>query len=89
MTTLQNALELIEGYAAGRRRFRRADLDEANLCCFDLSGIDLVWSNLNWAYLWKTGLRGADLSGANLYEANLRGADQGPPYRGVPDRVRW
>lgn len=55
MTTLQNTLELIEGYTTGRRRFRRADLDEANLCCFDLSGIDLVWSNLNWPTCGRPG----------------------------------
>jgi hypothetical protein len=57
----------------------RSEGKAPNLCCANLSGLDLRQANLtgldlSGAYLRGANLRGADLSGCNLHGASLQGA---------------
>jgi len=61
---------LVEGLAAGRRRWESVSLARA-----DLSGLDLSGCALDGAILRGAVLRGARLEGASLRDADLRGAD--------------
>jgi uncharacterized protein YjbI with pentapeptide repeats len=78
------AVQLLERYAAGEKKFRqvqlkKASLKGANLAGIDLRGSDLSYANLKEADLSHADLReaclvGVDLSKANLSRANLQGA---------------
>ncbi|NJM87880.1 MAG: pentapeptide repeat-containing protein [Hydrococcus sp. RU_2_2] len=82
--TLLTAVQLLEKYAAGERRFRQAqlkkvDLKGANLAGIDLRGSDLSYANFKEADLSNADLReaclvGVDFSKANLSRANLQGS---------------
>jgi uncharacterized protein YjbI with pentapeptide repeats len=68
---LRSLLAIIEREKEQKRRKKvTIDLNE-----FDLSGVDLSWSNLTEVDLTGRDLSGANLSGANLSRSNLTGVD--------------
>jgi uncharacterized protein YjbI with pentapeptide repeats len=78
------AVQLLERYKAGEKKFRqvqlkKVDLKGANLAGIDLRGSDLSYANLKEADLSNADLReaclvGVDFSKTNLSRANLQGA---------------
>ncbi|MCU0536328.1 MAG: pentapeptide repeat-containing protein [Hydrococcus sp. Prado102] len=78
------AVQFLERYAAGEKKFRQVQLKKADLKGTNLAGIDLRGSDLSYANLKETDLShadlretclvGADFSKANLSRANLQGA---------------
>ncbi|MDJ0746969.1 MAG: pentapeptide repeat-containing protein [Xenococcaceae cyanobacterium MO_167.B27] len=66
---------LLQDYALGRRDFRYANLQQANLSRKNLVNINLIAANLSNANLQETNLTSAKLIAANLSNANLQGAN--------------
>ncbi|MEH1965571.1 pentapeptide repeat-containing protein [Nostoc sp.] len=72
---INNAVTLVESYAAGKRDFSKAELGNADLQGINLKGSDLSYADLSEANLSSANLRGSDLSFADLGQANLRDTD--------------
>ncbi len=66
---------LIQGYALGRRNFRYANLNDADLAQMHLANINLIEANLSHANLAGANLTNAKLIAANLSHANLTNAN--------------
>ncbi len=72
---LSDRTDLLRGYALGRRDFRYANLQQANLSYKSLVNINLIAANLSNTNLQNTNLTAAKLIEANLSDANLQGAN--------------
>ena len=72
----QEQLERLIKGVEGWNKWRDENLEiEIDLSRADLSGADLSFVNLNWAYLSGANFSGADLKGSRLRGANLSSAD--------------
>ena len=72
---ISDRTNLLRGYALGRRDFRYANLQQANLSYKNLVNINLIAANLSNANLQNSNLTAAKLIEANLSNANLQGAN--------------
>jgi superfamily I DNA and RNA helicase len=66
---------VLKGYALGRKNFRYANLQQADLSHQNLANINLIAADLTGANLTNTNLSGAKLIEANLTNANLTNAN--------------
>jgi superfamily I DNA and RNA helicase len=66
---------VLKGYAVGRKNFRYANLQQADLSNQNLANINLIAADLTDANLTNTNLSGAKLIEANLTNANLTNAN--------------
>ena len=66
---------LLRGYAFGRRNFRYAELEGADLAGVNLSNANLIEANFEQANLEGANLTNTKLIAANLRHANLRNAN--------------
>ena len=72
---ISDRTNLLQSYALGRRDFRYANLQKANLSQINLVNINLIAANLRNANLIETNLTQAKLIEADLSNANLQGAN--------------
>ncbi len=72
---ISDRTNLLESYALGRRDFRYANLQQANLSQKSLININLIAANLSNANLIGTNLTSAKLIEADLTNTNLQGAN--------------
>ncbi|MEM7762231.1 MAG: pentapeptide repeat-containing protein, partial [Cyanobacteria bacterium P01_A01_bin.40] len=73
--SVSDRASLIQGYALGRRNFRRANLSSADLSQLNLADINLIEADLSDANLQGTNLTNAKLIAANLSNTNLSNAN--------------
>jgi superfamily I DNA and RNA helicase len=72
---ISDRASLIQGYALGRKNFRHANLQHADLSQMHLANINLIDADLSHANLAGTNLTNAKLIAANLSHANLTNAN--------------